>query len=65
MKKTPHPLTRALNALMKQHRLTQAAVARLSGCARNTVHYWLKEEPVIPEYRLRVLKFELSVKKSA
>lgn len=59
MRKTPHPSTRELLRLMKQYRLTQAAVGRLCGCARNSVHYWLQESPVIPEHRLRILKFEL------
>lgn len=59
MKKPASPLTRELRRLMKRYKLSQTAVARLTGCARNTPHYWLKENPVIPEHRLRVLKFEL------
>lgn len=58
-KKPKHPMTHELLRLMKKHGLSQSAIARKSGVARNTVHYWLKEKPVIPEGRLRLLKFEL------
>lgn len=59
MLKKLHPSTLMLLRLMKQHKLSQADVGRLCGCARNSVHYWLKESPIIPEHRLRILKFEL------
>lgn len=59
IKKPFHPMTLELRRLMQRYRLTQSAVARFAGCSRNTVHYWLKEKPVIPEGRLRLLKFEL------
>lgn len=65
MRKSSHPATRELRRLMKLHNLSQAGVGRLCGCARNAVHYWLQEDPVIPEHRLRILKFELDTAKSA
>lgn len=65
MRKSPRsPLTRELQQLMKRYKLRQSDVGRLAGCARNTVHYWLKEKPIIPEPRLRLLKFELETAKS-
>lgn len=64
-KKSAHPMTVELRRLMKRHNLTQLAIAKLAGCKRNTVCYWLKETPIIPESRLRLLKFELKVAKSA
>jgi hypothetical protein len=60
MPKKLHASTLLLLRLMKKHNLNQADVGRLCGCARNSVHYWLKESPVIPEHRLRILKFELN-----
>lgn len=55
------PLTRDLQRLMKRHKLNQSDIARIAGCRHNTVHYWLKEAPIIPEHRLRVIKFELEM----
>lgn len=61
MKKFRNPRTKELLKIMRDHELTQAAVSRLVGCARNTVHYWLKEKPVIPGNRLRLLKLEIAL----
>lgn len=53
------PLTRDLKRLMKLYKLNQSDISRIAGCQPNTVHYWLKEAPVIPEHRLRIIKYEL------
>lgn len=58
-KKKTHPRTAELQQLMEKHELTQSDVARMAGRARNSVHYWLKDKPPIPEGCLRLLKFEL------
>lgn len=65
MRKTPYPATRELRRLMKLHRLTQSGISRLCGCSRNSVHYWLKEDPVIPEHRLELLKLKLNGARAA
>jgi len=61
--KPKNPRTLELVRLMERHGLSQLRVAKLVGCARNTVSYWLKESPVIPDGRLRLLKFELELNK--
>lgn len=60
-KRKKSPATVELLGLMARYGLSQADVARRAGCKPNTVHYWLKEAPVIPEHRLRILKFELEM----
>lgn len=51
--------TRALRSLMHQHSLTMTAVGKLAGCTRQAVALWLRENPVIPDHRLRLLRSEL------
>lgn len=51
--------TRELRSLMHRYRLTMTSVGKYAGCTRQAVRLWLRENPAIPDHRLRLLRSEL------